>query len=139
MLSGRPHVEAAALLGAHGFRPVPLRPQGTRRMDAHARFAFVPRDDGGQLKPVVFPDVHALARHIERKRDDRGLELVDADDVEIPGRDALQTGVQVWLLGPDETRLQILGWAWLNGHGRDRLEPALRTARNDLAGDRRAA
>lgn len=139
MLSGRPHVEAAALMGAHGLRLVPLRPKGTRRMTAHARFAFIPRDDGGELRPVACQDLHALARHIERKRDDHGLELVDADDVEVPGRDALQTGVQVWLLGPHETRLKILGWAWLDGQGRERLEPALRTARNDLARHRRAA
>lgn len=132
MLSGRPHVEAAALLGAHGFRPVPLRPQGTRRMDAHARFAFVPRDDGGQLKPVVFDDVHALARHIERQRDGRGLELVDAEDVEVPGRDALQVGVQVWTR-IDDARDRNLGWAWLDGQGRERLELALRSARQTMA------
>jgi hypothetical protein len=131
MLSGRPHVEAAALLGAHGFAPVPIR-TGVRRMAAMTRFAFIPHDDAGAAKPYVFDDVHALARHIERQREGRGLELVDAEDVEVPGRDALQVGVQVWTR-IDDARDRNLGWAWLDGQGRERLELVLRSARQTMA------
>jgi hypothetical protein len=141
MLSGRPHVEAAVLLAAHGRPFIPLRPAGAKSMQPTHPFAFIPHDDaGGRPKPTVFPDVHHLARHIERKREGRVIELVDAEDVEVPGRPGLQTGVQIWTR-IDDARDRNLGWAWLDGHGRDRLEPVLRIARQDLARavDRRSA
>lgn len=138
MLSGRPHVDAAALLAAHGHALAPLR-TGVRLMDAMTRFAFIAHSDAGVAKPFVFPDVHALARHVERRREGRAIELVDAEDVEVPGRDALQVGVQVYLLGMDNARDRPLGWAWLDGQGRERFEPALRTARQDLARQQRKA
>jgi hypothetical protein len=135
-----PWIEAAALLAAHGRPIVPLRPQGVRRMSTTTRFAFIPHDDGGDARPVVFSDVHTLARHIERRREDRAIELVDAEDVEVPGRAALQIGVQIWTR-IDDARDRNLGWAWLDGQGRDRLELALRSARQTMARatDRRAA
>ncbi len=109
-------------------------------MSAAIRFAFIAHDDGGQSRPVTFSDVHALARYIERKREGRAIELVEAEDVEVPGRAALQIGVQIWTR-LDDARDRNLGWAWLDGQGRERLELALRSARQTAgrATDRRAA
>lgn len=66
-------------------------------------------------------------------REGRPIELVDAEDVEVPARNGLQTGVRIWTLGPDGGRDANLCWAWLDGHSRGRIEPALRTARQELA------
>lgn len=130
-----PWVEAGPMLAAAGFDLAPIKPlhplARSLRMADSADFAFLPRLDA-VTRPFVFPNCAALARHIERKRDDRPMQLVDVEDIEIEGRSGLYTGVQVWTLLPDGSRDECLGWAWLNGQGRERLEPALRAVRRDV-------
>ena len=109
----------------------------TQPMINLASFAFLTRIDA-TTKPTVFPDLHHLARHIERRRleepGDRGLQLEEVDDLQFAGHPGLPTGVQVWLLDLANERERSLGYAWLRGEGRERLEPVLRTARRDLGG-----
>lgn len=93
-------------------------------------FAFAPRLDGA-AKPKAFPSLGALADHIERRRCVQAIELVDVESIEISDRPGLYVGVQVFTLLIDGGRDHCLGFAWLNGQGRDRLEPALRQARRD--------
>ena len=100
-------------------------------------FAFAERLDG-VTKPRVFPNAARLAAHIEARRFGQAIELVDVEDIEIPGRPGLYTGVQVFTLLLDNSRDRCLGYAWLGGKGRDRLEPALRAARRE-AGRKDAA
>lgn len=105
-----------------------------------APFAFAERLNG-PAKPRVFAGATQLARHIERIRHGQAIELIDVEDIELPGRPGLYTAVQVFTLLLDGGRDRCLGYAWLDGKGRDRLEPALRAARRDLAArrDQRAA
>lgn len=130
-----PWIEAGPMLAAAGFALAPVKPlhplARSLRMADSADFAFLPRLDA-VTRPFVFPNCAALARHIERKRDGRPMQLVDVEDIEIEGRAGLYTGVQVWTLLPDGSRDECLGWAWLNGQGRERLEPALRAVRRDV-------
>lgn len=130
-----PWIEAGPLLAAADHTLVAVKPlhplARSLRMADSADFAFLPRLDA-VTRPYVFPNATALARHIERKRDGRPMELVDVEDIEIEGRAGLYTGVQVWTLLPDGSRDDCLGWAWLNGRGRERLEPALRAVRRDV-------
>lgn len=140
-MAARPWIEAAALLGAHGFANVPTKPEHpfarSIRMADFAPFAFAERLDA-VTKPRVFRTVADLARNIENRRHDQAIELVDVDDIEVPGHPGLYRGVQIFTLLIDNGRDRCLGYAWLEGHGRDRLEPALRAARRDR-GDRVAA
>jgi len=135
-MTGRPWIEASAMLAAADVADVVIKPihplDRSLRMADSADFAFLPRLDA-VTHPFVFADVASMARHIERKRAGRPLQLEDVEDIEIEGRPGLYVGVQVWSLLPDGSRDECLGWAWLNGKGRDRLEPALRAVRRDVA------
>jgi hypothetical protein len=93
-------------------------------------FAFTPRLDA-VAKPKAFPSLNALADYIERQRCDQAIELVEVADIEIHDRPGLYQGVQVFTLLIDGGRDRCLGYAWLDGQGGDRLEPALRQARRD--------
>ena len=146
-LASRPWVEAGPLLAAAGL---PLAPHCLAKLTrTHPLirsltlsdlpdFAFAPRLDA-VTKPRVFPSLARLADHIERRRHGQPLELVDVEDIEIPGRAGLYRGVQVFTLLLDNGRDRCLGYAWLGGHGRERLEPALRAARRSHGDGRRAA
>lgn len=143
----RPWFEAGAALAAAGFslKPDPNAPVlgsiWTQPMIDLAAYAFLTRIDA-TTKPTVFPDLHHLARHIERRRLDAGLDraiqLEEVEDLKFAGQPGLHTGVQVWLLDMAHEREASLGYAWLRGEGRERLEPVLRTARRDL-GERQQA
>lgn len=158
MLSGRPHVEAAALLAAHGFaRPsAPYRPSiWTLFAMQPAPFALLERLDK-TTRPVVFRDLDALAAHIHRARHGQGLDMQEIEDlhhqwriegggvvngVEVdPPEDVRDRGVQVWTTMIDGGRDRCLGFAWLNGGGLEQLKAALRRAdaRADQQARRRA-
>lgn len=94
-------------------------------------FAFASRLDG-VVKPKVFSSLGALAARIEHDRHGQAIELVDVEDIEIPGQPGLYQGVQVFTLLLDNSRDRCVGYAWLKGQGRERLEPALRQVRRDL-------
>lgn len=142
----RPWFESGPALAFTNHAPPP--PVGAAPMPAlgciwtlpmihDADFAFLTRIDP-TTKPTVCADLHGLARHIERRRlalpGDRAIQLEEVEDLQFANRRGLHRGVQVWLLDMAHERETSLGYAWLKGEGRDRLEPALRTARRDLAG-----
>jgi hypothetical protein len=144
----RPWFEAGPALAAAGLSltPDPDAPVTgsiwTQPMIDLAAYAFLTRIDA-TTKPTAFPDLHHLARHIERRRldagADRSIQLEEVEDLQFAGQPGLHTGVQVWLLDMAHEREASLGYAWLKGDGRERLEPVLRTARRDLAGHQRLA
>lgn len=106
-----------------------------------SRFAFLRRIDP-VTKPIVFPGGLAeLARFIERERKGAAIQLEQVEDLEVRGSPDLHTGVQIWILDMDNARDRSLGYAWLDGAGREVLEPALLNARRSYgnAGQRRAA
>lgn len=130
----RPWFEATPSLAAAGVSAIaaavrPTHPLIWRlRMIGLPDFAFA-EILNGPAKPRAFPDLRALALHIERARQGQAMELVDVEDIEIEGRDGLFSGVQVFTLLADNSRDRSLGYAWLKGEGRERLEPALRQVR----------
>lgn len=131
----RPWIESGALLAfTHPTGTRPLKPEHpfTRslRMADFAPFAFLSRLDG-VAKPRIVSNATALARHVESLRHGQAIELVDVEDIEVPGKSDLYTGVQIFTLSLDGGRDRCLGYAWLNGHGRERLEPALRAVRRN--------
>lgn len=94
-------------------------------MSADIRFALIPRLDP-TVKPVVFDDIDQLARAIQRRRDLRGLEMIDIEDLEIPGRPGPTPAVQLYALDAGNDRDELLGFAWIDGHGQEALRAALR-------------
>lgn len=142
MTRSRPHFEAAAWLAAHGYGAIakgPIKPQGIP-MSSDVRFAFLDRIDA-VAKPRLFQSLTALARWIEGQRGTHGLHLVNVCDLRIEwlnarGRDhepgaagKKDAGVQVFTLMPDGTVDRSLGYAWLDGADRERLEFTLRAVR----------
>lgn len=136
----RPWIEATAFLAAHGFavpEPSPSRrrrPNPEIRMPDTAQFALQPVLDG-ITKPVVFDSLPSLARAIERRRDQRPVQLEDVEDLEFAGSPALHRGVKITALDMGGDPDALIGFAWLNERGREVLEPALRDARRAIAGD----
>jgi hypothetical protein len=127
----RPWIEATALLAAAGFAATfvkPIHPVARSLIMADTpNYAFLPRIDA-VTRPVLCPDLMALARHIERQRDGQGLQLIDVEDIEHDGQ--LYSGVKVMRLDMANEPEACLGFAYLRGSGRTVLEPALRAARH---------
>lgn len=107
-------------------------------MTAFAPFAFATRLEP-TCKPRAFTSATALANHIEDMRQGRAIELIEVEDIEIPGEPGLYLGVQIFTLDAGNGRDECLGYAWLGGLGRDRLEPALRAVRRAFGGTVSAA
>lgn len=93
-----------------------------------ARYALLPKIDN-ITKPKLFRTLGELCASIERERADKGLHLVEVEDIEFRDVSGLHRGVQVWSLDMANEKDRMIGYAWLNGAGRDTLEPALRQAR----------
>lgn len=126
-----PFVEAAVLLAVHGHPdgapPKPIHPAARSLIMADTpNYAFLPRLDA-VTRPVLCPDLMALARHIERQRGVQALQLIDVEDIEYDGQ--VYGGVKVMLLDMANDPERCLGFAYLRGDGRTVLEPALRAAR----------
>ncbi len=109
-----PHLAATL---THGRRP-PL---------PSARYVLLPKLDN-VTKPKAFPTLAALAACIERERGQQALHLVEVEDLEFRDVSGLHRGVQVWTLDLANEKDRLIGYAWLNGRGREALEPALRQA-----------
>lgn len=135
-----PHIEAAALLGAHGHRlsdPTDRQSIWSRHAMTPAPYALLTRLDD-RTRPIVFPHLKALADRLERERHGQQLELVEVEDLHFLWRNAggaegidapeRDLGVQVWTLMADGGRDRCLGWAWLNGAGLENLRSALHRA-----------
>lgn len=128
----RPFIDAA-LLGAHGHRAAPVtRIRKGPVMSLDIRFALLPSlNTREQIKG--FPDLNALARHIQRERGLQGLELTEVEDMEIANRPEATKGVEVWTLNDGNDRDRFIGFAFLDNHGLETLQAALR--RNRLVVD----
>lgn len=133
----RPFIDAAALLAAAGHRlsePTDRQSIWSRHAMTPAPYALLTRLDD-RTRPIVFPNLQALAGRLERARHGQQLELVEVEDlhflwrtaggaqgIDAPERDL---GVQVWTRLLDGSRDRCLGWAWLNGSGLEVLQQAL--------------
>lgn len=139
MLSGRPYVEAAALLGSAGHRLAPPAPPSfslwRTLMSQNVDFAFLDRIDA-VARPHVVGGLDRLAQLIEDRRGDSPILLEEIENLHARRRMAAgdgppaptglrDRGVQVWTQLPDGTRDRSLGFAWLRGGGREQLQMAL--------------
>lgn len=136
----RPWMEAAALLAAHDL-PVPPPFNRTARrpaMSSDIRFAILTANP--LAKPIAFEDINALARHIQRERGMASLELAEVEDLELRDETEPRRGVSVYTLDAGNDRDRLIGHAYLDGHGREALQAALRRNRLVVADeDRKAA
>lgn len=131
----RPFIDTA-LLGAHGHSAAPvIRIRKGPVMSLDIRFALLPSlNTHEQIKG--FTDLNALARHIQRERGLQGLDLTEVEDMEIANRPEATKGVEVWTLNDGNDRDRFLGFAFLDNHGLEALQAALR--RNRLVVDHSA-
>ena len=81
----------------------------------------------GRAKPLAYASLQGLARSLQARRAGRPIELVDQAGV-IAGHDQALPGVSVWILDADGARTDSLGWAYLQGAGRQQLQAAIRAA-----------
>lgn len=127
-------IDAVALLAAHGLifpaSQIPDRILLRRRptMAADVRFALLTRLDP-PAKPIVFPDINALARRIQRDRGLQGLDMEDVEDLELAARPEPTPAVKVWTTDVDGARDRFLGYAYVDGHDLEVLKAALRRNR----------
>ena len=143
----RPWFEATPALSAHGLHATHaltadhvighhIRPNPGKRpmVPTDARFVLLPRLDA-VTKPKQFSGPRPLAMHIESLRTEGGgdpaLQLEEVDDLRFADWPGLYDGVQIWVLDASNDRDRSLGYAYLDGRGRDVLEPALRAVRKD--------
>ena len=127
-----PFLEAVALLAAHGFPILPFATNRRPRMPATSngdpfRFALF-RDQRAQ-KPLGFPDIDALARHIQRQRAERGLLLEPKADLELEGDTVDRPGVSVFATDADGNREILIGHAYIEGQPVELLQAAIRRNR----------
>lgn len=90
-------------------------------MSADIRFAILVRPERADVKPRAFAELRHLARHIHMQRKGATIELINAP---LEFTDGQRDGVSVWTV-EDGAQRCYLGWAWLNGAGRETLEAAL--------------
>lgn len=124
----RPFIDAA-LLGAHGHSAAPvIRIRKGPAMSQDIRFALLPSlNTREQIK--AFPDLNALARHIQRERGEHGLDLNEVEDMEIANRTEATRGVEVWTMNDGNDRVGFIGYAYLDDQGLETLRSALRRNR----------
>lgn len=101
-------------------------------------YAFLTRVDA-VAKPTVVASVDRLADLIEGQRRGQAIHLEEIEDLHERRRMAVgdsppapegrrDRGVQIWTLLLDGSRDRSLGFAWLNGGGREELQQALTRA-----------
>lgn len=135
----RPWIEGVALLAAHNL-PIPAPRNLYRRryrMSHDVRFAILTANAAD--KPKAFPDLEALARHIQRERGLQALELVEVEDLEIDGDTQNRRAVSVFALDAGNDRDRLIGHAYLDGQGMAVLQAALRRNRLVMADDMKDA
>ena len=135
----RPWIEGVALLAAHNLpTPAPRNLYRRRyRMSHDVRFAILTANPAD--KPKAFPDIEALARHIQRERGLQALELVEIEDLEIDGDTQNRRAVSVFALDAGNDRDRLIGHAYLDGQGMAVLQAALRRNRLVMADDMKDA
>lgn len=134
-----PWIEGAALLAAHNLpTPAPRNLYRRRyRMSHDVRFAILTANPAD--KPKAFPDIEALARHIQRERGLQALELVEVEDLEIDGDTQNRRAVSVFALDAGNDRDRLIGHAYLDGQSMAVLQAALRRNRLVMANDMKDA
>jgi hypothetical protein len=134
-----PWIEGVALLAAHNLpTPAPRNLHRRRyRMSHDVRFAILTANPAD--KPKAFPDLDALARHIQRERGLQALELVEVEDLEIENAPDPLRAVSVFALDAGNDRDRLIGHAYLDDKGRDVLQAALRRNRLVMADDMKDA
>jgi hypothetical protein len=135
----RPWTEAVALLAAHNLpTPAPRNLHRRRyRMPHDVRFAILTANPAD--KPKAFPDLDALARHIQRERGLQALELVEVEDLEIENAPDALRAISVFALDAGNDRDRLIGHAYLDGQRREVLQAALRRNRLVMADDMKDA
>lgn len=100
-----------------------------RMPNPDVRFALVREPTNPLARPVAYPTAADLARAIHVDRAGAPIELQDAVPLNI--RDWGEVlGVAVWTLGEGGDRHRYIGWAWLDGGGRQQLQAALEARRS---------
>lgn len=128
-------IEGLALLAAAGLirrgsdLPDSIVFRRRTAMPADARFALLTKLDP-LTKPVVFPDIGALARRIQRDRGLQGLDMEPVEDLELAHRPDPTPAIKVWTTDAGDNRDRFLGYAYVDG-GNDLevLKAALRRNR----------
>lgn len=129
----RPWTEGAALLAAHHRRAdIPANLYRWKPVMSHdVRFAILTANPAD--KPKAFPDLEALARHIQRERGLQALELVEIEDLEVQGDLRPRRAVTVFTRDDGNVRDRLIGHAYLDGRGLEVLQAALRRNRLVIA------
>lgn len=130
-----PWSEGVALLAAAGHvttardladrKPTPRR--WRRPMSSDVRFALL--TDNRFALPKVFPDIDALARHIQRARGEMAIDLVQIPDLEVQGDTRDRPGISVFTQFEDGSRNALIGHVWIDDLTLDHLKAALRRNR----------
>ncbi|WP_438852629.1 hypothetical protein [Brevundimonas nasdae] len=102
-------------------------------MSHNVRFAILTANPAN--KPKAFPDLDAMARHIQRERGLQALELIEIEDLEIEGDISPRRAVSVFALDAGNDRDRLIGHAYLDGQGLAVLQAALRRHRLVMAND----
>lgn len=125
-----PWIEAPALLAALPPLPFPEDVLLRRRphMSTDITHALLTGLEPG-VKPIAFPDLNALARHIQGVRGEAGLEMEEIADLELAARPQPTRAVKVWATDDGGNDDRFIGYAWLNGMGMETLKAALRRNR----------
>lgn len=88
------------------------------------RYAILTHPERYDAKPRVFQELRHLAAHLHQQRKGAPIQLQDSP-MAFEGEADARQGVSVWTLTEDGARRCFLGWAWLNGAGRQSLETAI--------------
>lgn len=120
-----PWIEATALLAAAGRDTTPLTFRRRPRMSDDIRYGLMRHPEKPGDKPVAKPDLAGWADLITRERQGRPILL---EDNRLGFEDRPRDGVTVWLVSPDGDRCGCIGFAYLNGAGREALQAALTRA-----------
>lgn len=94
------------------------------RMPGDTRFALVRYPHNPLCKPVTYASAQDLARAVHRHRGDAAIQLRDQQPLNIKGWGEVH-GVSIYTV-VDGAERDWIGWAWLDGGGREALERALK-------------
>lgn len=131
-MTGRPYIEACALLAGHGHAVPPPRSAMVgaplcRSPGRDVRFALW--GENRARKPWAFRDINALARRIHRERGEATIEVVPVRDLEIEGAGRAMRGASVFVASPDGDRPRLIGHAYFAGQDIEVLREAIRRNR----------
>ena len=139
-----PWSEGVALLAAAGHvtsaRDLADRKPTLHRwrkpMSKDVRFALL--TDNRFALPKVFPDIDAMARHIQRARGEMAIDMVPKEDLEIQGDAEDRPGISVFTQFEDGSRDRLIGHVWIGDLTLDHLKAALRRNRLVVIDDQAA-